>query len=161
MTSTSKKLNIGIDMVVEEGQERGPAWTDQPTDSRTQGGQLTGARSFGRGAQLSHVHRAVLQVLAAVLHLSSSPLTPSTCFFNSSPTSSTERQGPVRLATQGDCQRDSDPLASLSLCLTRRSGGIKAAFWKLIWKGGTSGGGGLERQGERERWWERGRDREE
>lgn len=105
-------------------------------------GQLTGSQSFRDGAQLSHVHSAVFQVLAAVLHLFSSNLSPSTCFFNSSPTSSTERQGPVRLATQGSCQKDSDPLASLSLCLAEHSlsGSIKAAFWKLIWKGGTSGG---------------------
>lgn len=126
-------------------------WTDQLTDTRTRCGQLTGGQSFGDGAQLSHVHRAVFQLLAAVLHLSSSPLSPSTCFFDSSPTSSTERQGPVRLATQRSCQKDSGALAWLSLCLARRSlsGSIKADFWKLIWKGGTSRGtwssGGKER----------------
>lgn len=130
---------------------------DTQTDERTRHGQLTGGQSFGDGAQLSYVNRAVFQVLAAVLHLSSLPLSPSTCVSDSSPTFSAERQGPVRLATRGGCQKDSDPLASLSLCLTRHllSGSIKAAFWKLIWKGGTSGGtrsGGEERGKQQERW---------
>lgn len=125
-------------------------WTD-----KERCGQLTGCQTFRDGAQLSHVNRAVFQVLAAVLHLSSSPFSP----FTSCPTLSTERQCPARLAAQGSCQKGSDPLASLSLCLTQRSlsGSIKAAFWKLMWKGGTSGWGGpgaaaaARREGERER----------
>lgn len=80
------------------------------------------------------------------------PSVPPPSLFDSSLTSSTEHQGPVRLATQGSCQKDSDPLVSLSLCLTQcsLSASIKAAFWKLIWKGGTSGGtwsGGSKERG--------------
>lgn len=117
-------------------------------DRLTWCGQLT----FRDGAQLSHVNHAAFQVLAAVLHLSSSALSSSTCFCLSCPTFSTERRSSL---ARRSCQKESDPLASLSLCLTRRSlsGSIKAAFWKPIWKGATSRGGGgpaAVAEGERE-----------
>lgn len=126
-------------------------------DRWTRCGHLTSGHSFRDGAQLYYVHRAVSQVLAAVPHLSSSPPRSLHLLLFSYRLHGTQRSGSPR---RGSCQKDSDPLASLSLCLARRSlsGSIKAAFWKLIGKGGTGVGGVVDleqrqqqQRGERER----------